>query len=442
MTIKNFKSEGLKHEFVIQIPSSEVQKHIDLKLKEAGRGIKIPGFRPGKAPLSIIKQRYGDSAREDALWQVAQESLNKVIKDKKFKPVARPEIDLSSYQEGQDLDCFIKLEVMPEIQIPDFSKLKLTKLIAEATDEDTKKAHEGLVHTFATHEEVKDPRPIQEGDLITFDVRSFMNGEEVKEEALQDRKAMLKADNLPNTMFKNFLGKKVGDVVSIEETSTKDNSDGKKRSYECTITKVETTVLPVLDDAFVKDIGYKDLAHLDKDTKERLQALYDEDSFMYAKRQILDQLATMAQFDIPQTLVDKEFQSIWSNLLQERKKEGKEKFSPNEEKNLKDEYLSIAARRIRLGLLLAEVAQHNKIEISQKEVYQSLEKIARQFPGQEKKIIDIYLKSPDMMASLRAPLIEDSALRYILTQASVTDKKVSAQELKKEVDKIIDRDHA
>ena len=436
MNVKEVKSEGLKREFVITIPAAEIQTSIDKKLQDIGRTAKIPGFRPGKIPANILKQRYGDSVKHDALQQAAQDNVIKVLDDKKLKAAMRPDVKLSDYEDGKDLTCEVKIEIMPEIKAPDYSKLKLERLVTEPTDADIKKSKEDLANSFNKTEEVKEARAIKTGDILSLDLKTFSEGKEITEAAAKDYLVELGKKMMPEDVEKALVGKKVGDVVKVDITfpdGAQPEYAGKKGQYEATIKQLRKKATVKLDDTFAKELGYKDVKELDEDIAKRLKAKYVEESFIYTKRKVLDELAKLAKFDVPQGMVESEFQSIWGQLQKELEAKGEKK----DDKKLEKEYRAIAERRVRLGLLLGEIGRSNKIEVPEKMIHQELATRARQYPGQEREVVDYYMKTPEAMASLRAPLFENLVIQHIVEKAEVKDKKVTSDQLTKEVDQVI-----
>lgn len=441
MNVKDVKSEGLKREFVISIPFQEIQSKVDEELKKISKTAKLPGFRPGKIPLDFVKKKYGDNAQYDAIEKVAQENLVQVIKDKDINPAAQPDVKFSEYEKGKDLELTVSLEVMPEIKVPDYSKFQLKRFVSAPTNEDLKEELAFFEDMLSKTKPVEEERPIHEKDLLKVDMNRYFEGDKSKNLESKDTYIDMTNSLLPKEVEKQLIGKKVGDFISHEFTFPKEHENeklaGKAVTYEIKINSILVKEQAKLDDEKAKELGFTDLAEIKEYLKKNLQERYDQDSFLCLKRSILDELAKDVDFDVPEVMAHSEFHSIWDQYQENIKKDGQKAPSEKEEAQLKKDLKNIAIRRVRLGLLLGKVGNDNNIKVPEKMVQQEMVKIAKRYPGQEKQIIEYYMKNQEAMASLRAPLFEDLVVQHIADKAQVKDISISPDELFVKADEVM-----
>ena len=441
MNVQDIKSQGLKHEFIIQIPASEIETRIHNKLQDMGHHAKIPGFRPGKIPLTVLKNRYGDNIQAETLNKLAQDSVIETLRNKKLKAAMAPKIDLSEYKQGSDVKCTVQVEVMPDIDSLEYKKMTLTRLVAEPSAKDVKAACERLSESFGTTEEIKEPRPIQAKDLLTVDMKIFVEDKDVPKNQLSDQLIELGKNHLPEEVEKSFLGKKVGETLTVQVTFPK-NSDpvyaGKKGHYEISLKKIHKKTPAQLDDTFAEKAGYKNFQEFEASIKNQILKSYEEDAYKHMKRQVLDELTQLAKFQVPEGLVKVEFQSIWTDLQKSWVENEAEKPDQKKQAELEKEYLNIAERRVRLGLLLGKIGEENKIKITEKMIHEEILRRSRQYPGQENEVVNYYLKSPEALNHLKAPIFEDLVIKHIIDRNKVTDKKVTGEELFSQAQKALE----
>ncbi len=434
--VKALKNEGLKHEFSITISKTHIEEQKELRLAEIAKTAKMQGFRPGKVPLAVVKQRYGAEARNEALEKALSESIDKALADHKLRPAAQPKVDLVSAEDGKDAEFKMTVEALPDIKVGDFSKIALERPTAEV---DAAKVDEMIVK-FAKRmrppETVKDARAAKMGDTLVIDFDGSVDGKKRDGMKGENHSLELGSKSFIDTFEEQLAGSKAGDKKTISVTFPKDyhaaDLAGKKASFDVTVKELRQHKPVELNDALAKEMGFPGLDKLRERIRDDMGADYKRISRSVMKRALMDKLAETYSFGVPGCLLDIEFNGIWKQV-EEAKTKGElpEEDKKKSDKALRAEYRDIAERRIRLGLLLAEIASLNKIEVSGDEIRAALMAEARRFPGQEKAVFDYYTKTQGAIERLRAPLLEEKVVDFIFGKAKVTDKKMSPDDLLK-----------
>ncbi len=428
------KTNSLAHSFTIVIPTKEFTAKIDAKLKEIAKEAKIQGFRPGQAPMTLIKSKYENAVKGEVLDTLIQEQVEKTFKDKDIKPALRPKVELKKFEDGQDIEISVEVEALPKIQPADFKTIAIERMNAVAGDDEVAKALERLQMGKRKTEIVDEKRATKTGDIIVIDFVGSIDGEEFKGGKGKDYYLDLGSNTFIPGFEDQLTGKEIGSQVDVNVTFPEDyhakELAGKKALFKVDIKELRKVVKPELDDEFAKSLGMENMDKLKSMVKEELDKEYKNVSRMHAKRALLDKLAEAHSFDVPQGMVDMEFESIWKQFEQ-AKKDGQldEDEKTKSEEDLKNEYRAIAERRVRLGLLLAEVANQNKITLSQEDVTNAVMREARRYPGQEKMVFEYYQKNPQALDAIRAPMFEEKVVDYILGEINITDKDVTVDDL-------------
>ena len=439
MKVKDIKQDGLSHEMEITIPANDIDARVDAKLAEVGKTVKMPGFRPGKVPMPMLKQRYGKAILGEVLETAVNETSAKAMADKKLKPAIQPKIEVVSedFGEGNDLVYTVAVEVLPEIEIADLKKAKVEKPVAQPDEKAVKDALERIAENNEGSERAKEGAKSKDGDtvLISFDGRTA--DDDVKHEGMQSDSHRLKLGSgqfIPG-FEEQLTGKKEGDKVEVkvsfpEEYGAEDLA-GRDAIFDVEIKELHVPAEAKINDDFAKQLGMDDVAALEKAVEEQLQQELDQQSRLNVKKDLLDWLDDNHKFDVPPTMLEMEHKNILDQLELERQRsnadggEDKKELTEAEEKEYKD----IAGRRVRLGLILAEIGNANKIVVADQELQRAVIMEAQKFPGQEREVFDYYQKNPQAVESLRAPLFEDKVVDYILELAEVSEKEVTADEL-------------
>lgn len=424
----------LAHSFTVTIPTDVFNGKMTEKLEEIKKEAKIQGFRPGQAPLSLIKSKYETAVKGEVLDSLVQEYVEKTFKENDVRPALRPKIELKKFDDGQDIELSVEVEALPKITAPDIKEIELNKMVAEAGEEEINEALKKLADSKKTTELSDEKRPTQTGDVVVIDFVGSIDGEEFKGGNGKDYYLNLGSNTFIPGFEDQLIGHNIGDKVDVNVTFPENyhakELAGKKALFKVDLKELRRFKTPEIDDAFAKMFGSESLEKLKEMIKTELNREYQRIARMHAKRALLDKLAESHDFDVPAGMVDLEFDSIWKQFEQ-AKKNGSldEEEKSKSEDDLKKEYRTIAERRVRLGLLLAEIANQNKVTLTQEDLTNAIMAEARRYPGQEKTVFEYYQKNPKALDALRAPLFEEKVVDFILAGSKTNENKVSVKEL-------------
>jgi trigger factor len=528
MNVTETSAEGLKRQFKITVPASEVEDQITRRLDEVGRMVRIPGFRPGKVPMPLLRKRFGTSVRGEVLESTVQDSSAEAMKEHNLRPALPPRVEIVSAAEGTDLEYTMSVELMPEMPEPDFAALGLEKLIVQVPDEDVDKALERLAQAQRKSEPVE--RPAESGDILVADVVGHVGDAEIPGSRGEGRQIELGAEGLLPGFTEQLAGVAAGETREVRVTFPEDYGNaelaGKEGVFEVAVKEVRHHLPAAIDDALAEAMGLENLAELRQEIRQRMQRDFDGVTRQRLKRALLDTLSERYDFPVPQGMVEMEFNSIWAQYEGEKERrkqvaaeqaaavgpqaegpidaaalvapeesalEGAAERSPasaeaeqpkphehaapaaheippaegsaeaavapldaaalvapeetalegasdaepavaeddgdEEDEKARGEFLRVAERRIRLGLLLAEIGRNNNINVSQEELNQALMQEARRHPGYERQVLDYYRKNPDVLGNLRAPIFEDKVVDFIIELAKPSEREVTPQQL-------------
>lgn len=424
----------LAHSFTVVIPAQEFQDKIAAKLEEVRKEAKIQGFRPGQAPISLIKSKYENAVKGEVLDDLIQEKSTKTLEENKIRPALRPKIELTSFEDGKDVEFKIDVEALPEVKPTDLSKLEIKKLVATAGDKEIDAAIEKLANAKKTTKLLDEKRETKTGDVIVIDYTGTIDGEEFKGGKGKDYYLALGSNTFIPGFEEQLTGKNLNETVDVNVTFPENyhakDLAGKKALFKTVIKELREMVTPEINDDFAKMFGCDTLDKLKEMIKTELDKEYTNVARMHTKRALLDALAETHSFEVPQGMVDLELGSIWQQFEEAKKNnqlDEEEKSKPEEE--LKAEYRQIAERRVRLGLLLAEIANQNKVTLTQEDITGAVMAEARRYPGQEKIVFEYYQKNPQALDALRAPLFEEKVVDHILTVVKVKEETLTPDAL-------------
>jgi trigger factor len=522
MNVTETSAEGLKRELKITVPANEVEDQVTRRLGEIGRSVRIPGFRPGKVPMTMLRQRYGPAVRGEVLESTVQDSSAEAMREHNLRPALPPRVEIVSAAEGADFEYNISVELMPEMPEPDFASLGLEKLVADVPDEDVERAVERIAEAQRKSEPVE--RPAEAGDILVADVVGRFGETEIAGSRGEGRQIELGAEGLLPGFTEQLAGVGAGETrqVRVAFPAEYGNPDmaGKEGVFEVAVKEVRHRLPPSLDDELAKAVGLDTLAELRQEIRQRMQRDYAGVARQRLKRGLLDKLAERYDFAVPPGMVEMEFNSIWAQYEADKARqkeeaagaaapaaegppegpidaaaiiapeetalEGASERAPasaeaekpqmhedvpaahhaishpgsaeepidaaaivapeetalegasdtlppaavsEEDEKAKADFRRIAERRVRLGLLLAEVGRNNNITVSQEELNQALTQEARRLPGYERQVIDYYRKNPEALNHLRAPIFEEKVVDFIVELAKPDERKVTPQEL-------------
>jgi trigger factor len=432
MQVTELATDGLKRQFKIVVPAGDLSAKVDERLVEMARTAQMPGFRPGKVPVGLLKKQYGPALFGEAVEQAVNSSTAKAIEDRGLKPALQPRVDLKQLEEGKDVEFEVAIEVLPEIGKLDFSDIELKRLKAVVPDKDVDEAIERIAKANREQKPVDPPRPAQKGDAIKLDFVGSVDGTEFPGGAAQDYTLELGSASFIPGFEEQLIGAELGKPVDVKVTFPADYGNtelaGKEAVFKCTIKEIHEFVDKAADDELAKKNNFENLEVMRKAVGERIGRDYARISRSMIKRQLLDKLADTHKFAVPDGLVEGEFNAIWQRI-EEAKKAG-EKLEDDEDK-MRKEYRDIAERRVRLGLLLADVGRSNSIEVTPEELNQAVMREAMRYPGQERQVLEFYGKNAELKEQLRAPIFEEKTVDFILELAKVADKPVTPEELLK-----------
>jgi trigger factor len=439
MQITPTTSEGLKHEFKVIVGADDIRQRVDTRLREIGRQVKLPGFRPGKVPMPVLRQRYGSSVMGEVLERAVNDGSNAALKEHKLRPALQPKVEIVAFNEGTDLEYKLAVEVLPEVVPMNFAELKLERLRPDVPDEEVDKALERIAKQQRKNEPVD--RPAASGDIAVIDFAGSIDGKEFPGGSAKGHRLEIGAGQFIPGFEEQLIGVKAGEQRTVTVTFPADygapDLAGKTASFAVDAKEVREVRAQPIDESLAEAVGMENLAALRDAVRQQIERDYGSVARQRLKRQLLDRLAERHHFAVPQGMVDIELDVIWKQFEAERKRAQEQGIAEPEEKSddaIKAEYRAIAERRVRLGLLLSEVGRAHNIQVQQEELNRALGEEARRFPGQEREVIEYYRKQPGAMDNLRAPIFENKVIDYILEIADVSDRPVAIAELLKDDD--------
>jgi len=454
MQVTETNADGLKREFKIVIPAGELEDQITHRLGELGRSIRLPGFRPGKVPQSLLRQRYGSAIRGEVLESTVQGSSAEAMREQNLRPALPPRVEIVSAAEGGDLEYTMSVELLPDMPQPDFNALELDRLTIEIPDDDVDKAVARIAEQYRKAEPVT--RAAAKGDLVAVDFVGKIGDVEFPGGKGENVSIELGAGQFIPGFEDQLVGASAGEDRTVNVTFPTDYGGpelaGKDAVFAVTVKEVRERKPAVIDDTLAAEVGLENLAELRQEVRDRIARDYSMLTRQRLKRQLLDKLAASYSFPVPPGMVEIEFNNIWQQHEAEKVSAAEpvpgesagDAAGPNaapeeapaqaaapaeDDEKLKGEYQSLAERRVRLGLLLAEVGRNANITVTQDELNQALIREAQRFPGSERRVLDYYRKNPEAAGNLRAPIFEEKVVDYIVELAKPAERKVSPQEL-------------
>jgi trigger factor len=437
MQVTEINADGLKREFKVVVPAGQLEARTETRLAEIAREVRLPGFRPGKVPMKIVRQKYGASIMGEVLEAAVNEGTGSAIQEKGLKPAMQPKVEITSYAEGKDLEFTVALEVLPEITAMDFATISLEREKAEAPEDEVADTLNRIAERHEGSETVE--RASKAGDMVVIDFVGKKDGVAFPGGSAEGYSLKLGSNTFIPGFEDQLVGKKAGASVVVDVTFPEGYGNeelaGKPAQFDVTVHEVRATKPAAVDDELAKKVGMDSVDALKQAIKDEIIREMDTLSRSKLKRALLDVLAAKHDFQVPEGMVEQEFEAIWKQVEQD-KEAGR--LDPSDagkdDDTLKADYRALSERRVRLGLLLADVGQKNSVQVTQDDLNKALVDEARRFPGQEHLVFQYYKSNPDALNSLRAPIFEDKVVDFILELAKVADKSVSAADLRKDPD--------
>lgn len=443
MHVTETSAAGLKREYRVVVPATDLEARVNERLDDLKGRVQLRGFRPGKVPVAHLKRLYGKAAMAEVIEAAVREANTKIVSDHGFKLAIEPKVVLPSEEgavEGviagtSDLAYTVEIEIVPPITLADFKAIKLTRLTAPVVDADIDRALQSIAEQnrpFAAKAE-----GAQQGDRVTLSFQGSIDGTPFEGGTGEDVPMLLGAGQFIPGFEDHLIGTKAGESRTFDVKFPDDYRAaavaGKDATFAVTVKAVEAPGAVTIDDEFAKTLGMESLAKLRDAIKERIQREHTAASRQKLKRALLDQLDERHKFEPPPSLVEQEFNSVWASIEKDLKDQGRtfEDEGTTEEK-ARAEYHAIAERRVRLGLVIAEIGERNTIKVTDEQLNAAVVEQMRQMPGREQQIWEYYRKNPNALAALRAPLFEDKVVDFLVELAEVTEKPVSRDELFKE----------
>lgn len=438
MQVTETLAEGLKRELKVVIPASELASRLDTYLDDLKDKVKIKGFRPGKVPAAHLKRLYGRQATAEILNELLNETTRKAVEERNEKPALQPEIDLPEGEAeailsgSADISFKMSYDILPEFELIDFKTVEIERPVVEIADAEIDEQIARIAENNKPFE-TKDGAA-EEGDRVLMSYLGKLDGTPFDGGADENGQLVLGSKQFIPGFEEQLVGLKAGDEKVIEVSFPEDypakHLAGKPVTFDIVVKEVQAPGEVTIDDDFAKGLGLEGLDKLKEIIRGQIESQYGAMTRQKVKRQLLDKLDEVYTFDLPERLVQSEFDGVWRQVEQDMQRSGKS-FEDEEttEDEARGEYRKIAERRVRLGLVLSEVGEQNEVKVTDEEVQRALYEKVRQFPGQEKQVFDFYRNNPTALASLQAPIYEEKVVDYILELAKVTDKTVTKDEL-------------
>ncbi len=437
MLVTETLSEGLKRAFSVVVPAADIAERRAKRFAELVKTVNLPGFRPGKVPMSVIKTRFGAGVTGEVLEESINKATGDLLDGRGLRSAIQPKVDLVKSDEGGDLEFTVAVELLPTITMPDFSGIELTRMTAVPSDEALTKSLEGLAQRQRELTVVEEARPAAKGEFLQVDFLGKIDGVPFTGGDATDMDIEVGGDGFIPGFTEQLDGMSAGEfkIINVQFPEVYGSAElaGKAATFDITAKALKTQVLPTLDDSFAEKLGFGALDEVKDLIGKQMQREYDQLSRLRIKRQLLDALTKFAAFDVPPTLLEGEFAQIWQRLEADRK-EGKldADDAGKDDDTLKAEYMAIADRRVKLGLLLAEIGRVNGILVTDNELARAMRAEAARYQGQEQMVMDFFRKNPQAADNLRGPIFEEKVVDFVLELAKVTDQVVTPEELAKE----------
>jgi trigger factor len=440
MQVTETLNEGLKRAYKMILSAAELDEKVNEKLKEAQPTIELKGFRKGKVPMALLKKNYGQKVMGEAMQEAVDGAMGKHFEETGVRPAGEPDVKMANqeWKEGDDVEIEMSYEALPDIPEVDLKAVKLERLVTKSDDAGVDEALENLAESAQEFEDRKKGSKAKDGDQVVIDFLGKVDGEAFEGGTSEDYPLVLGSNSFIPGFEEQLVGLKAGDEKDVELTFPEEyqaeHLAGKAAVFSCKIKAVKAPAKAEINDELAKKFGADDLAALKTQIGESLDGEYAGAARAIMKRHLLDELDKVVSFELPPTMVEVETKQIAHQLWHEDNPDVQGHEHPEIEPT--DEHKKLAERRVRLGLLLAELGRKAEIDVTDAEMSQAVMNQARQYPGQEREFFEYVQKNPQMQQQLRAPIFEDKVVDYAIELAEVTEKKISRDDLKKAIEEM------
>ncbi len=434
MQVTETLSDGLKRGFTVVVPEPELAAKREQRLAELGKTMQMPGFRPGKVPMSMVRKRYGDAVAAEIVEGAVNEASDRLLSERNLRPAMQPKLEVTKPGQNSDLEFTMELEVLPEITIPELGGITLSKPVAAVTDEAVSEALAKMAEQRKSYTPVEEPRPAAAGEQLTVDFIGRIDGEAFQGGTAADVAVVVAGEGFIPGFSEQMEGIAPGETRTItvdfpEDYGAKELA-GKKAEFEITAKALAVAQVPAIDDEFAKGLGLESLEDLQKKVSEQIGREYEQMTRLKLKRSLLDALAERAHFEAPVSLVDAEFAEIWRQVEQEKAAgRADPEDEAKDEETLKAEYKAIADRRVRLGLLVAEIGRVNAVTVSDQDLQRAMFNEAMKYREQAMQVLEFFKKNPQALERFRGPIFEDKVVDFLLERITQEETSVSPEEL-------------
>ncbi|MBV03228.1 MAG: trigger factor [Rhodobacteraceae bacterium] len=439
MQVTETLNKGLKRAYDILVTANELDENVQSKLIEAQPTFEMKGFRKGKVPLSLLKKQFGEKLMGEAMQETIDNAMKEHFDTTGDRPAQQPAMEMKdgdTWKKGDDVEVSISYERLPDIPDVDFKKIKLKRMVVEVDEKAIKEGLENLAKNAQNFEDRKKGSKSKDGDQLNINFLGKINGEAFEGGAGEDYPLVIGSNSFIPGFEEQLIGKKTGDEVKVNVSFPKDYNSkdlaGKEAVFDCVINAVKQPKPAVINDEMAKQFGSEDLKALKAQLKERLGTEYAAAARQLTKRELMDALDKLVKFDLPEALVDAESSQIAHQLWREDNPNVEEKNQPEIETT--DEAKKLGKRRVRLGLLLADLGRKNEITVSDQEMQQAVFAEAQKYPGQEKEFFEFIQKNEEVQQQLRAPLFEDKVVDFVFELSTISEKKVTKDALQKAIE--------
>ena len=432
MQITDKEQSGLNYSFNIVVPAADIETQVEAELQALSGKVKMQGFRPGKVPTSVMKQRYGKEVMGDVLESVVNKATKELIDSKKLRPAMQPDVKIVSFEEGGDLSFDVTMEVMPAIPAVDYDKITVDEYVYEVPESEMQEGLTRLAKSRQHTHKMSDDTVAEKGHVVKINFVGKKDGVPFDGGTGNDFMLELGSNQFIPGFEDQLVGAKAGDVreVSVKFPDQYHSADlaGQPATFDVTVQEVHRNHAPDVDDKFAQSMGFQDLENLKGAVRQQIDFEYKNTARAKAKKQLFDVLDSKVKFQVPSQLLEQETQSIMAQVM-EAKNAGDPELKDKSEADLKKEYDIISERRVRLGIVLSEIARDNNLQVTREELSAAVMSQARNYPGQENKIFEFYRKNPQHVDELRGPILEEKAVDFVLGKVKRAEKKVTVEEL-------------